>query len=409
MAKFNPRSWRSRLGVALAVMLAWCSPAVAEDLAVGLRKAEPMAVGMEAEPLARISQRMMEFVQAKQVSGAVTLVARNGAIVHHEAVGDADVEGGRPMRKDSLFAIASMTKPITATAVMILRDEGKLSLDDPVSKHLPAFREVTLRDGGRPQQEMTIRHLLTHTSGLGGSQQNQGTLAETVELLARRPLDFEPGSKWQYSPGLSVCGRIVEVVSRQPFEDFLAERIFRPLGMGDTSFHPTTGQQERIARLYQPTKDKQSIEATTHWLSDLSEDRTPNPSGGLFSTAEDMARFYQMILGGGQYAGRRILSKAAVEEMTRVQTGELTTGFTPGNGWGLGWCVVREPQGVTQMLSPGSHGHGGAFGTQGWIDPSRQMIFVLLIQRTNFGNSDASDLRAALQQAAVDAIQDQRE
>ena len=366
----------------------------------------PAAPGFAADEqvLAQIPERIREFVADHQISGAVTLVTDDGRVVHHEAVGHADLENDRPMRKDSIFGIASMTKPITATAVMILQDDGKLSIDDPVARYIPEFKNVTLRNGQPPTREITLRDLLTHTSGLGGSQQNQGTLRETVEQLARRPLEFEPGTKWQYSPGLTVCGRVIEVVSGQPYEEFLAARIFQPLGMRDTSFHPTPDQQRRIVTLYEPGEDGRSLKAASHWLTELSEDRTPNPSGGLFSTAADMGRFYQAILNGGELDGKRIVSESSVREMTRVQTGDLTTGFTPGNGWGLGWCVVHEPQGVTAMLSPGSFGHGGLFGTQGWIDPQRRMIFVLLIQRANFGNSDASDIRRVFQDLAVKAV-----
>ena len=359
-----------------------------------------------AKSFGRIPERLRAFVDEKQISGAVTLVAHRGRIVHHEAVGLADLESRAPMRKDSIFCVASMTKPITATALMILVDEAKLSLDDPVAKHIPAFADVKLEDGSPPRRPITIRDLLTHTAGLVGSQQNEGTLAETVEKLAERPLGFEPGTRWQYSPGLTVCGRIAEIVARQPFETFLNERIFTPLAMRDTTFHPTAEQQRRIVKLYQPTKDKSDLEPAKHWLSDLSEDRSPNPSGGLFSTAADMARFYQMILDGGELDGRRILSRDAVAEMTRIQTGDLQVGFTPGNGWGLGWCVVREPQGVTRVLSPGAYGHGGAFGTQGWVDPERRTIFVLMIQRTNFGNSDGSMIREAFQELAAQALQE---
>ena len=371
----------------------------------GLQAGKPAQVGMQAATLAQIPQRMREFVARKQTAGAVTLVARRGRIVHLEAVGQADVEHQTPIEKDTIFAIASMTKPITATAVMILQDEGKLSVDDPASKYVPALADVALPTGP-PKRPITIRDLITHTSGIGGSQRNQGSLDETVARLAEEPLRFEPGAKWQYSPGLTVCGRIVEVAAGQPFDRFLHERIFRPLGMVDTTFFPNAQQQKRLARIYQPSDDEKSIVPTEHWLSELGPHRTPNPSGGLFSTAADMARFYQMILDGGRFAGRRIVSEAAVREMTRVQTGELTTGFTDGNGWGLGWCIVREPQGVTAMLSPGTFGHGGAFGTQGWVDPTREMIFVLMIQRTGFGNGDASDLRRTLQQLAVDAVRD---
>jgi CubicO group peptidase (beta-lactamase class C family) len=193
-------------------------------------------------------------------------------------------------------------------------------------------------------------------------------------------------------------------VSGKPFDEFLAERIFRPLKMADTTFHPSPAQQQRLARLYQPGEGGKSLAPTTHWLTDVSPDKSPNPSGGLFSTAGDMARFYQMILGGGESDGQRIVSAAAVREMARIQTDDLKTGFTDGNAWGLGWCLVRQPQGVTAMLSPGTFGHGGAFGTQGWVDPQRQMIFVLMIQRTGFGNGDASEVRRTLQELGVQAV-----
>jgi CubicO group peptidase (beta-lactamase class C family) len=203
---------------------------------------------------------------------------------------------------------------------------------------------------------------------------------------------------------LTFAGRVVEVVSGMPFDRFLAERIFQPLAMRDTTFHPTVEQQQRIAQLYQPTEDKKDLELGRHWLIDTSADSTPNPSGGLFSTAPDLVRFYQMILNGGQLDGTRLISQNAVNQLTTLQTAELATGFTPGTGWGLGFCLIRHPQGVTEMLSPGSYGHGGALGTQGWIDPDRQMIFILLIARQNFGNSDGSEIRADFQRLAVDAI-----
>lgn len=380
-------------------------PVVAQAPAeAGLPAVEAAAVGMDAATLDQIADRLRAFVAQRQIAGAVTLVAKDGKVPHLAAVGWADVDAKAPMRPDSLFAIASMTKPIAASAVMILQDQGKLSLDDPVSKYLPVFQDATLQGGAKPKREITIRDVLTHTSGLGGDQRNEGTLRETAEALAKRPLAFEPGTRWQYSPGLNVAGRVVEVASGQPFDDFLEQHIFRPLRMKDTTFNPNAEQRKRVVKLYKPGPDKKSLEATSTWINDLSTKREPNPSGGLFSTAADLARFYQMVLNGGELDGKRILSKAAVAEMTRLQTGELMTGFTPGNGWGLGFCLIREPQGATKMLSAGSFGHGGAFGTQGWIDPQRQMIFVLLIQRTGFGNSDGSDIRGTFQELAVQAL-----
>lgn len=361
--------------------------------------------GPAANPsIAPITARMQEYVDEHQTSGVVALVAREGKIVHLEAVGKADLATGREMRADSLFAIASMTKPIAAAALMILVDEGKVQLDDPVSKYIPAFKDAKLKDGTVPKREITVRDVLRHTSGLGGEQQNMGTLEETANKLAARGLDFQPGERWQYSPGLNVAGRVVEVASGQPFDTFIEERIFQPLGMRDTTFNPNDKQRERLVRLYKPGADKQSLELTTHWINDLSSHREPNPSGGLFSTAEDMSKFYQMCLDGGTTAnGKRIVSEKALKEMTTLQTGDLKTGFTEGNGWGLGFCLVREPQGVSQSLSAGSYGHGGAFGTQGWIDPQKKMIFVLMIQRTGFGNSDGADIRADLHNLGVKA------
>ena len=312
----------------------------------------------------------------------------------------------RDMAVDTVFAIASMTKPITAASVMILQDEGKLKLDDPVSKYIPAFKDTKLTGGKTPSREITIRDCLMHTNGLVSDQRNVGTLANTVELLAKSELAFEPGSKWQYGPGLSVAGRVVEIVSGKPFDQFLAERIFAPLEMNQTSFHPTDEQLQRLALLYQPTADKKDIERGNHWLYEVNAETSPNPSGGLYSTASDLVRFYQMVLNGGDLNGKRVLSADAVKQMTSLQSGELETGFTPGNGWGLGFCLIRKPQGATEMLAPGSFGHGGAFGTQGWIDPKNEMIFVLLIARQNFAGGDASDIRADFQRLAVGAIRD---
>lgn len=379
--------------------------AVSRDTGL-IAEGKPAESAMDEGALKKIDERMREFAAAKQLSGAVTLVARRGRVVHLGATGKADIAGGRDMSKDTVFAIASMTKPITAAAVMILVDEGKVQLDDPVSKYIAAFKETKLKGGGKPQREITVRDCLMHTNGLVSDQRNIGTLANTADVLAHSELAFEPGSKWQYGPGLSVAGRVVEVASGKPFEQFLAERIFQPLEMSETTFRPTAEQQQRLARLYQPTSDKSDIETATHWLFEVSPETTPNPSGGLFSTATDLVRFYQMVLNGGDLNGKRVLSADAVRQMTSLQSGELQTGFTPGNGWGLGFCLVRQPQGVTEMLSPGSFGHGGAFGTQGWIDPKREMIFVLLIARQNFGNGDGSDVRGELQRLSVAAVRD---
>jgi CubicO group peptidase (beta-lactamase class C family) len=354
--------------------------------------------------LKRIDAAMQEFVDADAISGAVTLVAHDGKIVHLGATGMASLAANKTMQPSSLFSIASMTKPIVASAVMILQDDGKLNVDDKVSDHLPAFASLKLLSGDAVNREITIRDALTHTSGLAGSQLFSGSLAAAADELAKRPLAFQPGTKWQYSPGLNVAGRIVEVVSELPLEEFLRQRIFKPLGMTNTTFTPNEEQQSRIATIYAPGEDNRSLMATDNHITDFSNVKGPNPSGGLVSSARDMFRFYQMVLNKGRFHDQRILSSEAVEQMTSPQTGSLETGFTPGNCWGLGWCIVLEPQGVTGMLSPGSFGHGGAFGTQGWVDPRTKTIYVLMIQRTKFGNSDASDIRQRFQQLANESL-----
>jgi CubicO group peptidase (beta-lactamase class C family) len=367
--------------------------------------AQEAATKTAAPSIEAIDKSMQEFVDRGEIAGAVTLVGHDGGIVHLGAVGSSDIEAQRPMKRFSRFSIASMTKPITATAVMILRDEGKLEIDDKLSKYIPEFSDVTLKDGASPSRELTIRDAITHTAGLGGSQVFKGSLADHCRELATRPLAFEPGTKWQYSPGMSVAGRIVEIVSGQPFQDFLQQRIFDPLGMTNTTFYPDEKQQRQLAKIYMPSEDKKSLVVAENHITDFQPSNGPNPSGGLVSTGRDLFRFYQMILNGGKLRKKRIVSAESVEEMTSPQTGDLVTGFTPGNSWGLGWCVIREPQGVTEMLSSGAFGHGGAFGTQGWVDPKTNTIFVLLIQRTKIGNSDGAEIRRAFQQSAVDALE----
>ena len=392
-----------RLGIAFVTVFACVAyPAFGGENGVCLPEGNPREVGMDPNALAEIRPAMERFVAQREISGAVTMVVRKGRVVHHEAVGLADIELQIPMAKDTLFGIASMTKPISATALMILVDQGKVELDDPVSKYLPEFAELKLGDK-KPEREVTVRQLLSHTAGFSGSQRTEETLEKTVAAIKDGGLSFEPGTRWAYSPGLTVCGRIVEVVSGRPFDRFLQENIFTPLQMNDTTFLPTEEQRKRTARLYRKTDDG-VLEPFASWIVDDAGARAPNPSAGLFSTAHDLARFYQMILNGGELCGKRILSSKAVAEMRRVQTGEFTVGFTSGNAWGLGWCIVRDPQGVTQMLSPGTFGHGGAFGTQGWIDPRREMIFILLIQRAGLPNADESAIRKTFQEIAVEAV-----
>lgn len=371
----------------------------------------PDESGINAESLKKIDQRMQELVESKQASGVVTLVARRGRVVHLGAVGKADMSSGRTMSKDSLFAIASMTKPITAAALLIAQEDGLLKLDDPVSKYIPSFAETKVKSkekdkpATKPIREITIRDCLKHTNGIDFDQRNMGTLQQTAEKFAQLELVFEPGTKWLYGPGLSIAGRVLEVATGKSYEQFLNERIFQPLEMRETTFRPNSDLLKRLALLYQPTEDKSNIEPGKHWLFEVNSADIPNPSGGLFSTASDLVRFYQMILNEGQLNGRRILSSKSVNEMTALQTGELAT-VSLGVGWGLGFSVVPYPRAGNSSLSPGSFGHGGAFGTQGWMDPQREMIFVLMVARQNFAPPHAIDLRAEFQRLAVEAIVD---
>jgi CubicO group peptidase (beta-lactamase class C family) len=364
---------------------------------------------------------MQPFVDQGEISGAVTVVGRKDAILSYEAIGLQNLETRTPMAKDTLFRIASMTKPITAIGIMILVDEGKLKAEDPVEKYLPEFHgqmlaaqrspdAITLKKPARP---ITLRDLLTHTSGLQSDFRpgltdlyikRNHTLAEGVMAFSQRPLDFEPGSKWAYcNAGIDTLGRIIEVVSHQFYEDFLRTRIFQPLGMSATTFYPNNPQLEHAAVTYGKQNGKLVPTPNTIIASPVGA-RYPVPAGGLYSTGADLAKLYQMMLNRGTLGSARILRPEAVATMTKVQTGTLECGFVPGMSFGYGWAVVREPKGVTDMLSPGSYGHGGAFGTQGWLDPTRDLFVVLLIQRTGLPNSDASPMRKALQEAAVSML-----
>lgn len=353
---------------------------------------------------ATLKQAIQPYIDADEVAGAVACVVDGERVRQTVAFGFADREAERPMRTDTLFWIASMTKPVTACAVMMLLDEGKLELDAPVSTYLPEFSGLKTADGRSAVP--TLRQMLTHTSGMAEATQAEQlasrTLAELMPHIAAKPALFTPGTRWQYSQsGMNALGRVVEVLSGMPFERFLAERLFKPLGMQDTTFYPDANQRARLAVSYKRNGDRLERAALPPVYDCARGDaRFPAPNGGLYSTAPDYARFCQMLLNRGTFRGRRILSMTSVTAMSTIQSGDLKTGFTPGCAWGLGCGMVREPQGVTAVLSPGSFGHGGAYGTQGWIDPVKGVAYILMVQRVNFPNSDNSDLRGDFQKAA---------
>lgn len=371
----------------------------------------------ESPRLPGVGAAMQEMIAEHEIAGAITMVVTRDKTVHWETTGYADVATKRPLTPDTLFWIASMTKPITGTAILMLQDDGKLNVADPVAKYLPEFAHLKT-PSGKPAN-LTITQILTHTSGLGeaggDAARRAKTLAELVPLWLAAPMNYEPGTKWQYcQSGINTAGRIVEVVSSMTFDAFLQKRLFDPLGMSNTTFYPTEPQRAHLATAYAKNKDTGELTPVPPRPEFGSRDRPPQGNGGLFSTAPDYARFCQMLLNGGTLEGRRYLSAAALKFLSTPQTGDLPTGFfqndTWGNrgsnyGWGIGTCVLRTPHdGVAEMLSPGSYGHGGAWGTQVWMDPIKGVAYVLMVQRANFPNSDASDVRRAFQQAAASAL-----
>jgi CubicO group peptidase (beta-lactamase class C family) len=330
------------------------------------------------------------FVKSHSLAGAVTLVADKDKVLSLETVGMADIAANRPMAPDTLFWIASQSKPITATALMMLVDEGKVNVDDPVEKYLPEFKGQWMsvyRDNDhqllkRPKHPITVRNVLSHTSGLPfRSAIEEPTLdllplGQRVLSYALTPLEFEPDSKWSYSnAGINTAGRIIEVVSGMPYETFLDTRLFGPLGMKDTTFWPNPEQIARLAKSYKPTADNAGLEEITvgqlKYPLDDHVNRQPMPAGGLFSTASDLAKFCQMILNGGEFQGKRYLSEAAIKQMTSKQTGELP------NNYGFGWSAGDV------------FGHGGAFATDMSIDSKRGLITIWLVQHAGFpGNGN---------------------
>ncbi len=378
--------------------------------------AATLAASAQDATLPAVGAAMQDMVARQEIPGAVTAVVARDGVVHVEATGLADVATKRPMTTDTLFWIASMTKPITGAAILMLQDEGKLKVSDPVAKYLPAFADLKT-PSGKPAN-LTITQVLTHTSGLGEADATAAreakTLADLERLWLAAPMQYEPGAQWKYTQsGINVASRIVEVVSGKSFDAFLQERLFDPLGMKDTTFYPSEAQRTRLVTAYTKHKDTGVLEATPH-RADYGAGRPPLGNGGLFSTAPDYARFARMLLDGGTLDGRRYLSADAMRLLTTPLTGDLATGFfqtdTWGNrganyAWGLSTCILKTPHdGVASMLSPGTFGHGGAWGTQAWIDPVKGVAYILMIQRAGLPNSDASEIRLAFQRTAAAAV-----
>lgn len=417
-----------------AVLLA--SLAVATLHSATLPTAKPEEVGISSERLQRIHEMVMRRIEAKELSGAVTVVARKGHVVHFEAHGVMDLDTKKPMTRDALFRLASSSKPVTATAILILLEEGKLKLTDPISKYIPEFKNTKVLVEGSPTsapmadrppygekyyavpatREITIIDLLTHTSGLasGGAANAEfvnlqkerkptDTLADFIPRLGALPLDFQPGTQWRYSglAGFDTLGRIVEIVSGMTFDRFLRAKLFDPLGMNDTFFNVPEKDQPRMATIYRRTPN--GLEKPTNPLV-IGSHAYFSGAGGLTSTAGDYVKFAQMLCNGGILNGVRILSPWTVQTMMSNNVGDLFNGQIgrppKGMGFGLGGEVVLNAAEARMRKPDGSYGWDGAFGTYWWVNRKEHMVAIIFVQTP--GRSLQYDFDNAVAQAVID-------
>ena len=433
----------ARRGAVWAALLLALSCVQHQAKAPSLERAAPESVGLCPEKLVQARAILEEAVRADHVAGGVLLVARQGRIAFLESVGMQDREAGMAMRPDTLFRIASMTKPITSAAVLMLLDEGALGLDDPVETYIPEFAEpqvavptpsdeniFTLQPADR---SITIRDLLTHTSGItyrffgrkyldafyteanvsDGLIQTQGTIAEGVARLAALPLKHQPGTAWEYGLSTDVLGRVIEAASGLPLDVFFQKRIFEPLGMRDTHFFLPPEKRARLAAVYTPGENRRiartgetpivrgSLIYSTSYHYD--GPRTYFSGGaGLVSTAEDYARFCQMLLNGGVLDGARLLKPETVALMTSNRIGDMTTAWqVHGDGFGLGVGVFSEAFAAHRIESPGAFSWGGFFYTDFWVDPREELIGIFMTQL----QPSALTLREDFRKAVTEALQ----
>ena len=404
---FAGQNWRI-----IPVLLGFLVLTVAAS-AQDLPTAKPESLGLSSERLDRIGAAVQHGIDDKRIAGAVTLVVRHGRVAWFKSQGMTDREAGKPMPPDAMFRICSMTKPITSVAVMMLYEEGRFLLDDPVSKYLPEFKNAKVLvkpPSGEPYsipatKEITIRDLLRHTSGLtyqwnevlgpmyekagvaSGLLPYDGTIGDSVKRLAGLPLLFNPGDRFEYSLGVDVLGRLVEVASGKPLDEFFRTRIFEPVGMKDTYFFPPDSKLDRLAVAYTYYDDKglsrfpdTPIREGSFVYSAEYPSRGPKKlfsgGAGLVSTAMDYARFCQMMLDGGKVGNTRLLSRKTVELMTQDQLGKIG----PDQGFGLGFGVEGVKAPLAELGSPGEYSWGGFFYTDFTIDPKEQMIVIFMAQ-----------------------------
>ena len=376
--------------------------------------AKPEEVGLSSERLQRISQMIERRIAAGDLAGAVTIVARKGKVVHHAAQGVMDLQSKQPMTPGSMFRIASMTKPVIGVAVMMLVEEGKLHLNDPVARYIPEFRDMKVavaqpaggRGGGGgenseprfytvpAQRAITVKDLLTHVSGLGSGPMSNAdlakvarkegeTLADYIPRLGSTALEFQPGTRWAYSPGagFETLGRIIEVASGTRLDQFFRTRIFDPLGMKDITFWPTDAQMTRVASVY--ARGPNGLTKTPTPNDTMSRNVYFRGSGGLYSTAEDYIPLGMMLAASGGLNGKRLLGRKSVEMMSAVHAPDTLPGRPAGEGYGLSVRVVTDHAARGTMLSDGTFGWSGAQGTHFFVDPKEQLVGVLMVQTSN--------------------------
>jgi CubicO group peptidase (beta-lactamase class C family) len=369
----------------------------------GLRAQHPLAspesVGFSADGLKALERTMRALVDDGKLAGVTTLVARHGKVVSLDAYGVRDFKTRKPVARDTIFRIASMTKPIVGVAMMMLWEQGKWTLDDPVAKHIPAFAglKVATANGEVPQiTPMTMRQLMSHTAGFdvsaGYAKANLtgSDLQGMIDKLAKLPLAVQPGSDWRYGPSVDIQGYIVEKLSGQSLDVFLQTKIFEPLGMKDTGFWVDASRVDRVTNLFTYGPDKRLIQATpaTGGRDPSLKPAFLSGSGGLLSTTDDYLRFAQMMLNGGQANSKRFLKASTVELM---RTNVLAEGVTvdtfgpsqPGIGFGLDFAIVMDPAAANTREGRGSFYWGGAFGTWFWIDPTNDVVVVGMIQNVS--------------------------
>lgn len=419
---------RTTTGCFLAVVLAAvCLPATAGNL----ERAAPEDLGFSPQRLDRLSTALEHYVDDGRIAGSVTIVVRHGKVAYLKAFGECDRASHLPMQTDTIFRIASQTKAIVTAAAMILQEEGRLLIQDPVSKYIPEFAHTTVavpKEGGGydvvpANRQITIRDLMTHTSGYdygdgvaadrwaaAGIQgyyfsSRDEPIGETVARMASLPASAQPGEKWIYGYSTDILGAVVEKAADMPLDDFLAQRIFQPLDMEDTYFYLPTAERDRLATVYANVdgKLKRAPEDGFNGQGKFVDGPRKSFSGGagLVSTAMDYARFLQMILNKGVLDGRRILGRKTVELMGVNHLGEIE--FSPGSGFALGFAVLED---VGARGTPGSVGElswGGAYHSEYWIDPVEDMVVVHLTQLIPAGDvDDHAKVRALVYQAIVD-------